>query len=458
MPFLLSGNLVVLLVIIKNKRMRTRTNFFLANLAVADFAVGIFCVIPNLFSFLTLRWILGNYMFTICFPYLQAMCRIYYFVQSMSYTASVLFLVVIAVERYVAIMQPLRTRQLFTTLRLQVAQVCIWVLASGYNVPVFYIFDTSDIPTPEGVKSYCYPTVSTETMRIFVTTNFVVWYLVPLAVLMYVYSRIAVTLWSSTKNIQTHDGVLSDKNSSSSCCCCCCCCCSKFHDRRGSGEADEKYTVHTALTNESSSSGNNADAGRKSNGRVDHENDMSRSETNLNATRNSSLGVRYCIPNNSRLSISSASAWSRNARLAHGEAGSAEELASVMCSEAMYSENSCSFRSRIAVRPPRQANLSSRRAVDSRRHVIKLLIAVLFSFAVCVLPNHLRLLMSYWSLFPTIKLSIFPPVSFLMLFVNSALNPVLYWLFSGSFRQSFLDTFTCSCRKKANDLGRYTVT
>ena len=377
------------------------------------------------------------------------MCRIYYFVQNMSYTASILFLVVIAVERYVAIMQPLRTRQLFTTLRLQVAQVCIWVLASGYNVPVIYIFDTFDFPTPDGIKSYCYPKVSLETMRIFVTTNFVVWYVLPLAVLIYVYTRITVTLWASTKNIQSQDGVLVERNSPT-----CSCSCFKLQAPPGGGEMDEKYTFHTALTNESSSS----ETGRNSNGRSDQKNGIYRSNQNVNASRNSPLGVRYCIPNNhARLSISSATALSRNPRMVHAN-GSAEELTSAMCSEAMYNENSCSFRSRIAARPPRQTNLSSRRAVDSRRHVIKLLIAVLVSFAVCVVPNHLRTLFTYWRVFPKINNGIFPPVSFLMLFVNSALNPILYWLFSGSFRQSFLDTFTCACRHKSNHLGRYTVT
>jgi len=40
--------------------MRTITNFFLANLAVADLCVGVFCVLPNLSTYLSAPWLLGR--------------------------------------------------------------------------------------------------------------------------------------------------------------------------------------------------------------------------------------------------------------------------------------------------------------------------------------------------------------------------------------------------------------
>ena len=55
-----AGNLLMFLVIAFHARMRTITNFFLANLAVTDLCVGIFCVLPNLSSYLWPEWILGR--------------------------------------------------------------------------------------------------------------------------------------------------------------------------------------------------------------------------------------------------------------------------------------------------------------------------------------------------------------------------------------------------------------
>ncbi len=83
------------------------------------------------------------------------------------------------------------------------------------------------------------------------------------------------------------------------------------------------------------------------------------------------------------------------------------------------------------------------RALLARRQVIRLLIAVVLAFALCVLPSHVYQLWHHvggrgasMSLFMG---SLLPPTTHLILYLNSALNPLLYAFLSGNFRKSLKD-------------------
>ncbi|KAL3876764.1 hypothetical protein ACJMK2_034560, partial [Sinanodonta woodiana] len=57
----LVGNLLVIVVVLKNKRMQTATNFYIVNLAVADILVTVACTWVQLVNDLTNAWILGTF-------------------------------------------------------------------------------------------------------------------------------------------------------------------------------------------------------------------------------------------------------------------------------------------------------------------------------------------------------------------------------------------------------------
>ncbi|KAK9510877.1 hypothetical protein O3M35_005565 [Rhynocoris fuscipes] len=56
----LTGNFLVCLVVHRNPAMRTVTNYFIVNLAVADFLVILICLPPTLIWDTTETWFLGH--------------------------------------------------------------------------------------------------------------------------------------------------------------------------------------------------------------------------------------------------------------------------------------------------------------------------------------------------------------------------------------------------------------
>ncbi len=88
-------------------------------------------------------------------------------------------------------------------------------------------------------------------------------------------------------------------------------------------------------------------------------------------------------------------------------------------------------------------------ALLARRKVIRLLIAVIVSFATCVLPYHIRVLWQTWGT-PHLSFwtSLLTPMTFLIFYLNSGLNPILYAFLSDNFRRSLREVLTCRRRRR----------
>ena len=84
-------------------------------------------------------------------------------------------------------------------------------------------------------------------------------------------------------------------------------------------------------------------------------------------------------------------------------------------------------------------------ALMARRRVIRLLMTVVVSFAVCVAPYHIRMLWQTWS-HPNMTFGtlLVPPITFVMYYLNSAVNPMLYAFLSVNFRKSLIEVVTCA--------------
>ena len=87
----LTGNLMVIWTICKNKHMRTVTNYYILNLAISDFLVSVFVMPLKLLEYTApCRWQVFNH---------RALCSFLYYVLPVFVFASVLTLLAISVER-----------------------------------------------------------------------------------------------------------------------------------------------------------------------------------------------------------------------------------------------------------------------------------------------------------------------------------------------------------------------
>ncbi|KAH9373653.1 hypothetical protein HPB48_011401 [Haemaphysalis longicornis] len=68
--FAVVGNVLVLVTLVQNKRMRTVTNVFLVNLAVSDLLLGVFCMPFTLIGSVLRNFVFGELMCKFI-PYLQ---------------------------------------------------------------------------------------------------------------------------------------------------------------------------------------------------------------------------------------------------------------------------------------------------------------------------------------------------------------------------------------------------
>ena len=79
------------------------------------------------------------------------------------------------------------------------------------------------------------------------------------------------------------------------------------------------------------------------------------------------------------------------------------------------------------------------RVLEARQAVIRMLIAIVFTFAVCNFPYHLRKICQYYMPdydYDSYTNQILLPVTFLLMYSNCAISPILYAVMSPSFRQS----------------------
>ncbi|XP_053572163.1 neuropeptide Y receptor type 2-like [Bombina bombina] len=183
----LVGNSLVIYMIVKYKNMRTVTNFFIANLAVADLMVDSLCLPFTLVYTLMDEWKFG-----------LVLCHLFPYAQAMSVNVSTLTLIVIAVDRYWCIVFHLNSRM---SKNLSFFIIAItWLAAAIFAIPmaIFREYRYEDLPTINLKIAVCaekWPSNSRDA-TIYSMFMLILQYVLPLLVICYAY----ITIWFKLKN------------------------------------------------------------------------------------------------------------------------------------------------------------------------------------------------------------------------------------------------------------------
>uniref|UniRef100_A0A3Q2R1W9 Neuromedin-K receptor n=1 Tax=Fundulus heteroclitus TaxID=8078 RepID=A0A3Q2R1W9_FUNHE len=178
------GNLIVIWIILAHKRMRTVTNYFLLNLAFSDASMAAFNTLINFIYAAHGDWYFG-----------EVYCRFHNFFPVTAVFASIYSMAAIALDRYMAIIHPLKPR-LSAKATLGVI-FCIWTLAVVLAFPLCYFSTTRTLPG----RTFCYVAWPRTADDPFISRKYSVFcvlvYVLPLAVMGIAYTIIGVSLWGS---------------------------------------------------------------------------------------------------------------------------------------------------------------------------------------------------------------------------------------------------------------------
>lgn len=187
----LVGNFLVCVAVYRNQTMRTVTNYFIVNLAVADFFVILVCLPPTVLWDVTQTWFFGNLL-----------CKTVPYIQSVSVSVSVMTLTFISMDRWYAICFPLRFKS--TTSKAKRAIFLIWLASLVLVLPELWVLQTkpsyrlqAKLRMQTLFLTECTHTWDDNQQKIYQIILLVLMYVFPFILMSVAYYQIVRVLWTS---------------------------------------------------------------------------------------------------------------------------------------------------------------------------------------------------------------------------------------------------------------------
>ncbi|XP_026158075.2 adenosine receptor A1-like [Mastacembelus armatus] len=194
----ITGNFLVCLAVTHNKKLRTVTNYFLVSLAVADILVGLVAIPCAVLTDL------GQPRHNL------PLCLVLLSILMVLTQSSILSLLAVAAERYMAILLPFQYQRVMSPRNAKLALLITWVLgAISGSVPLM------DWQRQPADADYCIFTCVVD-MNYMVYFNFFCCFMVPLVVMFVIYGHIFLTVRRQLRRIAVTRGTTEDKTAAGS--------------------------------------------------------------------------------------------------------------------------------------------------------------------------------------------------------------------------------------------------
>ncbi|XP_061824706.1 mu-type opioid receptor [Nerophis lumbriciformis] len=123
----LVGNVLVMYIIVRYTKMKTATNIYIFNLALAD------ALVTSTLPFQSVNYLMGTW------PFGDVVCKMVMSIDYYNMFISIFTLTTMSIDRYVAVCHPVKALDFRTPRNAKIVNVCNWILSSAIGLPVIFL-------------------------------------------------------------------------------------------------------------------------------------------------------------------------------------------------------------------------------------------------------------------------------------------------------------------------------
>nr|XP_054763944.1 galanin receptor 2a-like [Lytechinus pictus] len=183
---IVGNSLVIVVTRNRLKGLHKTMSVFILNLGVADFLFLVFCVPISVVIFTSESWHLGLFI-----------CKLYEFLVHASMLASIFTLVAMSLDRFSAVVYPLKLIQHRSISNAKIIVISIWIVSSACAAPHLVYNEVKDYGEGMQLCQTVWPTL--EARKTYLTFVFLVGYLLPLFFVTCAYVMILHALWKTLR-------------------------------------------------------------------------------------------------------------------------------------------------------------------------------------------------------------------------------------------------------------------